>query len=159
MRNPQIAQRLRQLYELIDRTGGATQDINLQRHWGRYLCVIVAGFLEYSLQTIYSDFADRTASPHTARFVSDRLSRVSNPNSERFIQTASAFNQRWGEELREFFDVDPERTKGAINSIMTERNKIAHGETSQISVARVREYLDRSVIVLEFIENQCMGNA
>ncbi len=118
---------------------------------------MAAGFIEFSLQTIYSDFAESSSSPHTARFVSRQLERITNPNAERFIQTAGAFHPRWGEELREFFDSSPDMTKGAINSIMSERNRIAHGESSQITVARVREYLERSVAVLEFIENQCMN--
>ena len=94
MHNPKITQKLLQLQGLIDRTTHATQDINLQGHWGQYLCVKAAGFLEYSLQTIYAEFSERSSSPHVAQFVSDRLMRISNPNAERFLQTAGAFNQR-----------------------------------------------------------------
>lgn len=157
MRNPEVNRRLSQLHGLIDRTGDAAQDINLQEHWGRYLCVMAAGFLERSLQAIYSDFASGSSSPNAARFVSNRLGRVTNPNSETFLEIASAFNPAWRTELESLFDDDSHLTKGAINSIMSARNGIAHGKTTTITVARVREYLDRSVKVLEFIENQCGG--
>ena len=159
MRNREVNQRLSQLHDLIDRTGDATQDINLQEHWGRYLCVMAAGFLERSLQAIYTDFASGSSSPNVARFVSNRLGRVTNPNSETFLEIAGAFNPAWRAELESFFADDSHLTRGAINSIMSARNSIAHGETTEITVARVREYLDRSVKVIEFIENQCIGDA
>ncbi len=47
--------------------------------------------------------------------------------------------------------------KEAIDSIMANRHRIAHGRDSGITVARVREYLDKSVEVVEFIEAQCQG--
>ena len=145
--------------DLIDRTGDATQDINLQAHWGRYLCVMVAGFLEYGLQTIYTDFVEGSSSPRSARFASRSIRRISNPNAERFLQIAGAFDPRWREELREFFLSDSDRAMSAVNSIMSARNRIVHGGSAQVTVSSAREYLNQSVKVLEFIENQCMGNA
>ena len=159
MRNPQVNRRLKELRDLIDRAGDATQDVNLQAHLGRYLCVMVAGFLEYGLQTVYTDFAERSSSPRAARFASGRIGRISNPNAERFLQTAGAFDPRWREELREFFLSDSARTRNVVNSIMSARNQIVHGGSAQVTVSSVRDYLDHSVKVLEFIENQCMGNA
>lgn len=156
MRNHKVRLRLQELRQLINLTSRATEDINLQGHWGRYLCVMAAGFLEYSLQTIYADFATNSSSPHVSQFVSQSLGSIYNPNSERFLQTAGAFSKEWREELCEFFLEDPDLRKGAINSIMSTRNKIAHGESVGITPAGVQDYLDRSLEVLEFIERQCM---
>lgn len=159
MRNPEVNRRLQQLEQLINRTSDATQDINLQGHWGRYLCIMAAGFLEYSLQAIYSDFAYGASNPYVASFVEKQLQKsISNPKSEIFLQTAGAFNPQWREELEEFFETDQVRLKGAIDSIMSARNSIAHGGPQGISVASVRNYLECSVKVLEFIEGQCYGS-
>ena len=158
MRNHKVNHRLLELRQLIKLTGQATQDINLQGHWGRYLCVMTAGFLEYSLQTIYADFAASSSSPRVAQFVSQSLRRITNPNADRFLQTAGAFSKEWRDELSAFFDDDPDLRQGAINSIMSIRNKIVHGESVGITLAGVREYLDRSVKVLEFIELQCLAS-
>ncbi len=155
MRSIDITQRLQQLRQLIDRTSDASEGITLQGHWGRYLCVVAAGFLEHSLQTVYSEYAQRSASPNVARFVSKQLGRISNPKAERFLQTAGAFNREWRNELSDFLSDDPHLAKDAIDSIMNNRNNIAHGQLANITPARVRDYLDRSVKVLEFIETQC----
>lgn len=157
MRNSEVTRQLQQLRSLIDRTRDATQDINLQGHWSRYLCVMAAGFLENSLRSIYSDFAQSSSSPHVARYVDARLRLIYNPNAQRFINTASNFDRVWGDQLEEFLTKDSSLRKNAIDSIIANRNQIAHGGVSQISIARVKEYLEHCVEVLEFIEDQCLG--
>ena len=159
MRNPRLNQRLIQVRALIDRTGAATQDIELQKHWGRYLCVVVAGFLEVGIQTVYSEFARQSASEPVATYVLDRLERVRNPNARRFVDVARSFSPLWGEQLEEFLGDGAESRKDAIDSIMRIRNQIAHGGTVGITVHSVRNHLDRAVQVLEFIEDQCDGRA
>ena len=92
MRNRELDSELQQLKSLIEQSTSATNDLNLVGHWGRYLCVMAAGFLERGIQTVYRDFAERSANPRVARYVSRRLNRVRNPNAEEFIQTAGHFD-------------------------------------------------------------------
>ena len=129
----------------------------MQGHWGRYLCVMVAGLLEDGLQTIYSEFASESSSPQVAQYVGDTLNRVTNPKAGRFLEIAGAFNADWQQELDQFLESESGVRRNAIDSIMNNRNQIVHGGSAQITVARVREYLGRSVEVLAFIEKQCSG--
>lgn len=125
----------------------------MQAHWGRYLCVLVAGFLENALIELYSDFAKRTASESVARFAMTSLSRIRNPKAQMFVDTARRFKQSWGDELDVF--LGREGRKDAIDSVMANRHPIAHGQDSAITVVRVQEYLDKCIQVVEFIEKQC----
>lgn len=154
MRNEDLDLELQRLRTLIEQGSNATTDLNIVSHWGRYLCIMAAGFLEQSIQTIYQDFANRSAPPRVARYVSRRLRRVRNPNAEEFLQTAGHFDNQWRLDLQEFFSRDA-RPKEAINSIMSLRNNIAHGGSASIAPHTVRDYLEQSVQVLEFIEDQC----
>ena len=81
--------------------------------------------------------------------------KFTNPMSKKFVQIAGDFDLTWQAELSAFLDADSDRRKGGINSIMSNRHKIAHGESVNVSPARVSDYLDRAVEVLEFIERQC----
>jgi len=157
MQNRKLNQQLTRLQQLVNRTQVATEDIELQGHWGRYLCVMVAGLLEDGLQTIYSEFASKSSSPHVARYVGDTLNRVTNPKAGRFLEIAGAFNADWQQELDQFLGSESGVRRDAIDSIMNNRNQIVHGGSAQITVTRVREYLERSVEVLTFIERQCSG--
>lgn len=51
--------------------------------------------------------------------------------------------------------LDQNGRRDAIDSAMANRHQIAHWGYSGITVARVRDYLDKSIEVIDFIENQC----
>lgn len=156
MDNFDLSRQHQSIKSLIARTSRATwEDIELQGHWGKYLCVLAAGLLENGLREVYADFAKRAASPHVANFARQMLQSIYNPKSTRFVETARAFDPRWANELEGFLNKDGAVRKNAIDSIMNNRHQIAHGRNTSISVARVRDYLDKAVDVIEFIETQC----
>ena len=158
MNNPRLVSQIDSLNALLERTEDATGgNIELIGHWGRYLCVLTAGFLENALQEVYGDFARTTASPQVARFATASLQRMTNPKASRFVDTAKSFDRAWADDLKEFLDAEGSRRRNAIDSIMNNRNRIAHGEGVQVSVVRVREYLPGCVEVVEFIEAQLRG--
>jgi hypothetical protein len=156
MRNKELSRQLQRIEGLINKTREMTNNsIELQMHWGRYLCILVAGFLENAISEIYIDFVNKRANSQVSKFTRSSLENISNPKAERFKQTAMAFDEEWGKELEKFFQ---ERTevKDAIDSIMNNRNQIAHGKNSSISVVQIQKYLNESVKAVEFIENQCL---
>lgn len=154
MNNRELLRQIQKLNALFDRTQNASGgNIEIQSHWAKYLCVLSAGFLENTLFEIYGDFCKRAASEHVANFASKNLSRIQNPKTNRFIEVASNFKKAWGEDLKAF--VDEDGRKEAINSIMANRHLIAHGKTSNITVAQLKEYLDKAIEVVDFIESQC----
>jgi hypothetical protein len=154
MQNLELNRQLQRLQSLISKTLHASaNDFELQSHWGRYVCVLVAGFLENSLAEIYTEYVQKSASPPVANFTVLTLSRIQNPRASRFIETAQSFKKIWGEELESFMSQNGR--KDAIDSIMNNRHQIAHGRDSGITVARASEYLRKCVEVIEFMEAQC----
>ena len=155
MRNRELVSQLASLKSLLNRTDEATGgNIELIGHWGRYLCVLTAGFLENAHTKIYAQYVRNAASPAVAKFATRRLEDISNPKASRFVETARSFSERWGDDLDAFLNEDAQRRKNAIDSIMNNRHQIAHGQATMISVARVKEYLPGCVEVVEFIEEQ-----
>lgn len=154
MKSRNLNSQLQRLRDLIEKTQTASdEEIELQGHWGRYLCVLAAGFLENALGEVYAEFARRSANAQVANYVSRIVLKVQNPKSHRFVEMATAFSQDWGRSLEDF--LSQEGRKEAIDAIINNRNQIAHGRDVGISVVRVKEYLDRCVPVVEFIESQC----
>ncbi len=155
MKNRELQKQYKSIKRLIDRTQESTHDdLELQGHWGRYLCVLVSGFFENAISAVYVDFVESAASPQVTRYTINALNKISNPKASRFVATAYQFKKEWGEELDLFFE-DGESRKSAIDSIMANRHNIAHGKQSNISVHQVREYLEKGVEVVTFLENQC----
>ena len=127
-------------------------DEEMRAHWAKYLCILTAGFVENSMRLTFSAFAETNASPTVHRYVESRLERIQNPKTEAIAQLLGSFDSAWRKSF-EVFAVDNNR-KDAIDSIMANRNQIAHGRYSGITIARVDQYLMRIVEVVEYIEGK-----
>jgi hypothetical protein len=134
---------------LITQANGLpAEQIELRAHWARYICVLSSGFLENSLKEVYAYYARSCSAPAVGDYVEAQLERVQNPKASRFIE-----NKQWANDLTAFLEEDGR--KEAIDAIMANRHQIAHGKDSGITLARVSDYLSKSVRVIEFIESQC----
>lgn len=154
MYSRKLASRVRHLQSLIDKARlASSDDLSLQGHWGRYLCILVAGFLEKTIGEIYAEFGRRAGSDPVARFVERKVARIRNPKSQQFIEIAASFKQEWSTQLEIFLNRDGRRE--AIDSIINTRNLVAHGESAGITVVRVSEYFTKCIEVAEFLEHQC----
>jgi RiboL-PSP-HEPN len=139
---------------LIESTARLPADqIELQAHWARYLCVLAAGFIETALVDVYSAYTKSHSHPTVTDFVESALSRIQNPKASRFLEIAGTFDREWTDGLTDF--LNQSGRKDAIDGIMSNRHLIAHGKDSGISLVRVKDYLKKSVEVIEFIEAQC----
>lgn len=155
MENREIASRHASLIILLETAERAAIDnIELGSHLGRYACIMAAGFLEVALKELYGRFIETFATPQVAKFAMQRLDRISNPKTGVFIEVAGGFDEKWGKELSIFLDEPGKPRRAAIDSIMINRNWIAHGENSDITTRAVSDYLRYCVEVIEFIEKQ-----
>ncbi len=127
--------------------------MDLRAHWGRYLCVLAAGFVENAFAEVYSQYAKSSASSSVAGYTEAVLLRVRNPKASKFVETAEAFNPAWKADLETFL-VDAGR-RDALDGVMANRHLIAHGQDCGVTAGRVKEYIARCVEVVEFIEKQC----
>ena len=85
MRNIEIERRENRLDSLFKRVGHVTEDPELQSHWTRYLCILVSGFLESSIRTMFASFAEKRAQTNVARFVTAQLSFLQNPKMGKIL--------------------------------------------------------------------------
>lgn len=143
----------RRTWLIAQANGLPAEQLELRAHWARYICVLSSGFLETSLKEVYAHYARSCSAPGVGDYVESQLERVQNPKASRFVETAQAFNKRWASDLSVFLEEDGR--KEAIDAIMANRHQIAHGKDSGITLARVSDYLAKSVRVIEFIEAQC----
>lgn len=144
-------QRLTWLITQASQLGG--DQFELQAHWARYVCVLASGFLENALIEVYSKYAKACSNLEVSNYVQSTLGKIQNPKCNKFLQTAGAFDKSWEKDLDTFLSA--EGRKEAIDAIMANRNLIAHGQDAGITLVRMKDYLAKSVQVIEFIEVQC----
>ena len=148
MQNEKLLTQLRDIDFIRSNCAIADTNIECQAHWGRYLCVMVAGFLENALYEVYRDYLDKT------NRASVKVPRNQNPKSDDFVDRAGSYNQSWVNDLQNF--MDQAGGGDAIDSVMAQRHQIAHGFTSTITVVQVTEYLSKCTQVVDFIEESLL---
>jgi RiboL-PSP-HEPN len=105
--------------------------------FARYLCVLVSGFLEQSMTELFSEHCRKQSGPRIQSFARWHLERFQNASRPRIIELAARFDGAWAHDLDAYI-VD--QRAAAIGSIVSERNRISHGQNSSISFVRVSEY-------------------
>ena len=151
MRNKEIIRYQQRLDKLFDKIKDI-QDIELQSHWARYLCILVSGYIETSIRSIYIEYARKRADSNIADFVSNTLKDFRSPNMNKILDLVHDFNPQWEVELKNFTDGE---LKDSVDSIVSTRHNIAHGRNVGISYVTIKKYYQNAIKVIELIDAQC----
>jgi hypothetical protein len=127
------------LSNLFDKTKLLSDDLELQSHWARYLCVLVSGYIEVSVRAMYSEYSRERAVPNVANFIDSHLKGFQNPNMEKVLELTRRFNPEWEVSLRVATEGE---LKDSVDSVVAVRNQIAHGRSVGITYVRIRRYYD-----------------
>ncbi|MBD2453540.1 hypothetical protein H6G80_05560 [Nostoc sp. FACHB-87] len=152
MKNREVMRAKQKLDNLFEKVNQLPDDNELKAHWARYLCILVSGFIENSVRAIYSQYAKNKAIPNIANFVERKLDDLQNPKMEKILQLTGAFSLQWESNLRKATEGE---LKDAIDSIVANRNNIAHGQDVGITYATIKDYYEKAFKVIQMIENQC----
>jgi len=126
-------------------------DPELRAHFAQYLCVLVAGFVEKSVISLYSEHAKRRSSPTVFAYSTSQLSRIRNPKAGMLLEIAGTFDADWRRDLEEF--LNGQKTE-ALNSVMGNRHQIAHGTSVTLTYRQIYDYYGQVVGILDHIEKQ-----
>lgn len=153
--NEDLRKQSQKILKLIqDSENTFEEDDEMRSHIAKYVCILCSGFLENAIHTIYTSYIKKeTTSNSVVSFTTITLNKILNPNSSKFREIAKSFKAEWEEPLKNFLE-DEERSS-ALNYIIKDRHKIAHGKDSDITLIRIKEYHNKTVEVIKYLENQC----
>jgi len=150
MKNAKVIQDKQRLDSLFKRVKDFSGDIEFQAYWAQFLCVLTSGFIENSIRNLYSEYARDKSSPHVANYVSHELQAFQNAKSEKILQLTGIFSSEWRTTLEVYME---DKRKAAIDSVVNNKNQIAHGRPVSITFTRIYEYYKSSVEVIDFIND------
>ena len=122
-------------------------DQELQSEFAKYLCVLVSGFFEQAVRDILLSYAAMNSDQFVTRYVENTIDRT-NLNAQRLEELAGRFSNDWRQRLHAYI---ADERRAALGNIVTQRNAIAHGRDSTITLQQVRDYYDRINEVLDFL--------
>jgi RiboL-PSP-HEPN len=111
----------------------------------------LCGLLETAIKERLSLHSERKASPIIANYVKNQLDLFQNPNPEKIGQLVRSFDATVADRLETFWAGE---IKDAIGSIVGNRNLIAHGRDTSLTLSRVSEWLHRVRKLITFFENE-----
>ena len=118
-----------------------------------YLCIRTSGYIESSIQDILLKYVQsRTRDLPTQRFVESNLKRVS-ADYDGIMALVRRFNEDWRMRLRgdKIQDYKP-----ALDNLVENRNHIAHGRSSNITLQELQGYFADSQQVIALLYNACV---
>jgi len=142
-------QRLDGLFERVKGFG----DDEVKAHLAKYLCVLVSAFLENSMRIVVLKYVGTRSHNNVLTFVNSRLRYVTNLNEEKLKQLLGAFSGDW--RIRFESDISDEQ-KAALDSVTNLKNRVAHGNTADVSFVRINNYYQNIRKVVEVIQKICV---
>jgi hypothetical protein len=151
MRSGDLVRHKDRLDALFLQVKGLQSDPDMISHWSRYLCVLVSGFIEVAIQLILTRFAEKQSSPPVAYFVSRRMRDLMNPKMGKILDVIADFDQGIRDEIAKLTEGE---LRDAVDGVVQNRNKIAHGIEIGIGFTTIQNYYHSVIKVIELIESR-----
>lgn len=124
-RHDKYKSRITELLKSIDKDS----DPQSQAHSAKYLAVLVSGYLEQAIKELLQHYASQGSSPQILRYIEETWPTSRNMSTGNIEIILHQFNKTWSEEFMTWLG-QHETRKNHINSIVSWRNSIAHGQES-----------------------------
>jgi hypothetical protein len=118
-----------------------------------YLCIRVSGFLENCVRIIFTEYSIPRTSDHVSTYVTGKLKEFPNPTYANICKLAGDFHSQWRENFKSRVTA---QIRESLESIRVNRNAIAHGSNSPITVAQLATYYQDAVHLIERLEEACV---
>ena len=153
-------ERLERLFgEVENLQGSGTLDDSLVAHFVWYLCIRTAGHIENSVQTILLRYVQSASDDRpTQRFAESRLQRISAKYGH-ITGLLGMFSSDWKSQVTDLVEDDMKRVPAALSNIVDNRNHIAHGRDSQITLQELKANFEDATRLLELLHRTCIPDS
>ena len=130
---------------------GKIDDEEIKGHLAKYLCIKTSGLLENFIKSQIGDYVDICSSQPTAKFVKGKLKSFTNIDNKKLTGFLESFHQDWYETYNLSMN---DKLKSALNSVISNRNNIAHGNPDSITFGNIKTYyidIKEIIIILDGI--------
>ena len=118
-----------------------------------YLCVRSYVYVEFAVQTILKEYVKAvTNDVPIGNFVKEQLRINRALRRSELLNLIGKFSEEWRKNLR---DTTNGKLGDSLDSIVNNRNKIAHGDDVYISLRNLQAYFSDVQRIIELVYNEC----
>lgn len=111
-------------------------DVN-KAHLSRYLCVRTSGYLESVIRHLIVNFCDGTSPQQIENYLTKKTKYITNLEYKKIVSLLGEFSSEW---QSEFESRITEEQRSSLNSVVSNRNNIAHGNSDSITYRSMKVY-------------------
>jgi hypothetical protein len=150
-----IQQRERKLATFFERAG-RVDDPELQSELSKLAAVLVCGYIERSVETIFLDYAEKRSPDPIKNFLRGHFKRGTNYDCAAIQNLLDRFSPAWGENFRRSLS-DNAEIEERIKSIYTVRNSVAHGGNQNNSLRNIKTAYDTARSLISIIQSSMVN--
>ena len=149
--NIKVQQYIRQLDDQFNLVKKTDED-ELKSMLTQYLCVRVSGLLETFVKCRISDYTDKRVPKEVNRYISGKFKEITNLNTNKIKTVLNSFSNDWSCDFDKYL-TESEQQKNSVDSLITHRHNIAHGQSQSISLKNLEQYYEDVKILIKKLEN------
>lgn len=130
-------------------------DEQLKSHIAKYLTVLISGMYEDMIkkiinQLISNEMFSENTPQFLKNFISDKVDKsFRNPDQSNTKGFLKSFNKEWIKTLNQIIDIE---CWDALDSIVRQKNLIAHGNDSTITFDDIKKYYGNSIEIIKELD-------
>lgn len=113
----------------------------------KIVCIRISGLLEIALKCRISDYSEKKTPKEIKRFLTQKFKDITNLKAKKLCDILSTFSLDWQKSFEEKLS-ENSQIKSSLDSLITLRNDIAHGQNCVTSLSNVQQYFDDAKIVV-----------
>lgn len=123
--------------DLFDKVKYLPDDPEITAHWAKYICISITASMEVCFSRMLMHYAQTRSDRRISSYVSRRLKRFQNPGIDKILNLYGDFDDEWRAQLEEYLSHEK---RSAIGSIIANRHNISHGQDSNVTISRLKEW-------------------
>jgi hypothetical protein len=130
-------------------------DEQLKSHIAKYLTVLISGMYEDMIkkiinQLIFNEMFVENTPQFLKKFILDKVDKsFRNPDQGNIKGFLNSFNKEWTKTLNQIIDNE---SWDALDSIVRQKNLIAHGNDSAITFNEIKTYYSNSIKIIKELD-------
>lgn len=138
------------LDKLFNEVSGLDEGDIHKAHLSRYLCVRTSGYLESVIRNLIVNYCDGTSPREIENYLSLKIKYITNLEYKKVVSLLAEFSSEWKDQ---FESIVTDEQKSSLNSVVSNRNSIAHGNTDSITFRNMKEYYIHVKEVADILKN------
>ncbi|MFN0050339.1 MAG: MAE_28990/MAE_18760 family HEPN-like nuclease [Cytophagales bacterium] len=131
------------------KTGENIKDEEIQAHFAKYLCVKSSGLLENYIKSQVGDYVDTCSSRPVATHVKNKMKTFTNIDYDKLTKFLDSFNPDWTATFNRKMN---DELKSSLNTLISNRNNIAHGNQDSISFGNMKTHYETIKEVIKILD-------